>query len=75
MLRCRYSKYGLRWLRRPQREGEFLGLVRDRPAVKVRWDGNKTYYVYHRDFIEVETVCEVDVSRVPILRELLGIRQ
>jgi hypothetical protein len=43
--------------------------------VRVRWDGNKTIYTYHKDFIEIipEQVCAIDLSDAPVLRELLGI--
>lgn len=46
--------------------------------VLVRWDGNKTEDSYHKDFIEFipdNPVCEIDVSRAPVLSELLGLKQ
>lgn len=88
-MRCRYSQYGKGVLRPrlPDREGDWLGFVhgRDRRAVKVKWDGLRTVYIYHVDFIEPirepvieptksDDVCEVDLSRALILRELLKIK-
>ena len=88
MTRCRYSEYGKQQLRPkyPDRCGEFLGVIRKiasnsarEGCVKVRWDGNKSVLVFAASFIEVlpdeEPICWVDLSRTPILRELLGIDQ
>lgn len=61
--------------RNPNRRGEFLGRVRTRdgrPTVKVKWDGLKLCTLYHADFIEVEQVCEVDLSRAPVFAALLA---
>lgn len=56
--RCRYAEKGRkRWgLKNPDREGEYLGLVRGHDDLcKVRWDGlaPTTIYTYHIDFIEI----------------------
>lgn len=80
-LRCRFSEYGKRVLRprHPERLGTYLGEVRRRfgpPCVRVKWDGLKIDYTFAKDFIEVlkpADICMVDLSRAPILAELLGI--
>lgn len=72
--RCRYTEYALAagiTPQRGQRAGVFMGPCRDGRCVKVRWDGNKTPSIYHKDFIEVIPVCIIDLSRAPTLDKLL----
>jgi hypothetical protein len=78
-MRCRYTQYALdsgisSFI--GQREGEFIGLSRNGRSIRVKWDGNKTVYNYHKDFIEIileqSGICVVDLSRAPILRELIS---
>lgn len=76
--RCRYSECGKNWLRpeNPNRIGTLIRInVRGRPVV--RWDGLKTNYTYSPNFIEIfdpdDQVCTIDLSRAPVLRELLGL--
>ena len=70
-MRCRYSAEGLYRLQRPQREGDVRWGVK---YARVRWDGCKGRQSYAKIFIEIVPVCDVDLSRAPILRELLNIR-
>jgi hypothetical protein len=78
-MRCRFTQYALAngiSTVRGQREGEFMGPSRNGTCVRVRLDGNKTVDLYHKDFIEIISeqsgICVVDLSRAPVLRELLG---
>jgi hypothetical protein len=51
-IRCRWSKEGLARLRRQQREGTLVRMMRS-GACLVLWDGFKCPTAYHPDFIEV----------------------
>ena len=74
-MRCRLSECGRRTFpHKADRLGN--GRMRNLYAI-VRWDGNKTETSFHPDFIEFISdapVCEIDLSRAPVLRELLGIK-
>lgn len=71
--RCRYSDYGLKWLRPRggQRLGWIIGLTKNghrrHRSLKVLWDGLKTIQLISPDFIEEiheQGICEVVLGLV-----------
>lgn len=71
-MRCKFSQHGIESLnpKNPNRMGE--GRLGNIYAI-VRWDGQKCESRYHKSFIDFEQVCEIDLSRAPVLRQLLGL--